>query len=115
MGANANIPIGLPAGVPGRVRGLCDGVWIVEWRWLPANYSITIHADAPKPLIMREDPPETGLNGGLKLVAEDENFPFRSSYYSHRFGFGAGNRLNGVIMEIAAGGSYTVPTGYSRS
>lgn len=114
-GANTDIPVGLPAGTPGRVRGLCNGVWVVEWRWLPANYAIAIHGDAPRPLIMREDPPETGLNGGLRLVAEDEEYPFRSSYYSHRFGFGAGNRLNGVVLEFGTGGSYTVPTGYSRS
>lgn len=114
-GANTDIPVGLPVGTPGRVRGVCNSVWIVEWRWLPANYAIAVHGDAPRPLIMREDPPETGLGGGLRLVAEDEEYPFRSSYYSHRFGFGAGNRLNGAVMEFGVGGSYSVPSGYSRS
>lgn len=113
-GANTDTVTGLPAGMPGRVRGVSNGVWVVEWRWLPANYGIAIHADAPAPLIMRQDPPETGLAGGLQLVAEDEEFPFRSSVYSHRFGFGCGNRLNGVVLEFGTGGSYTVPTGYSR-
>lgn len=113
-GANADQVTGLPAGMPGRIRGVCNGVWIVEWRSMPANYALAIHADAPKPLIMREDPADTGLSGGLQLVAEDEKFPFRSSYYSHRFGFGAGNRLNGVVLEFGTGGSYSIPTGYSR-
>lgn len=113
-GANVDQVTGLPAGMPGRVRGVCNGVWIVEWRSMPANYALSIHADAPKPLIMREDPAETGLAGGLQLIAEDAKVPFRSSYYSHRFGFGAGNRLNGVVLEFGVGGSYTIPTGYSR-
>lgn len=113
-GSNTDIPVGLPAGTPGRVRGVCNSVWIVEWRSLPANYAIGIHADAPKPLMMREDPADTGLGSGLQLVAEDEQFPFKNSYYSHRFGFAVGNRLNGVVLEFGTGGSYTVPTGYAR-
>lgn len=113
-GANADIINGLPASMPGRIRGVCDSVWIVEWRYLPANYAIAVHADAPKPLLIREDPADTGLAGGLQLVAEDDEFPFRSSFYSHRFGFGVGNRLNGVALEFGTGGSYTVPTGFSH-
>ncbi len=113
-GSNTDVPYGLPAGTPGRVRGVADGVWVVEWRSMPANYALAIHVDAPKPLVMREDPAETGLAGGLNLVAQDENFPFRNSIYSHRFGFGAGNRLNGVALEFGTGGSYSVPSGFSR-
>jgi len=113
-GSNVDTVTGLPATMPGRVRGVCNSVWAVEWRWLPANYAIAIHLDAPAPLVMREDPPETGLAGGLNLIAEDEEMPFRSSYYSHRFGLGAGNRLNGVALEFGVGGSYTVPTGFSH-
>ena len=113
-GASTDVPYGLPAGVPGRVTGICNGIWVVEWRSLPANYAVAIHADAPKPLVMREDPAETGLGSGLQMVSQDEEFPFRNSFYSHRFGFGTGNRLNGVVLEFGVGGSYTVPTGYSR-
>lgn len=113
-GSNTDIPIGVPAGTPGRVRGVCDGIWISEWRSLPTGYGVAIHADAPKPLTMREDPADTGLSGGLKLVGEDEEFPFKNAFYSHRFGLGAGNRLNGVVLEFANGGGYTVPTGYSH-
>lgn len=113
-GSNTDIPTNLPAGTPGRVRGVCNSCWVIEWRSLPATYGIGIHLDAPKPLTMRVDPPDTGLAQGLALVATDEEFPFRNAFYSHRFGFGAGNRLNGVVVEVAAGGSYTVPTGYAR-
>ena len=74
---------------------------------------VGIHLDAPKPIMQRVDPADTGLPRGLALVARDENYPFTSSFYSHRFGFGVGNRLNGVVMELGTGGSYTVPTAYA--
>lgn len=113
-GANTDQVTGLPAGMPGRIRGVANSVFVVEWRSMPANYAIAIHADAPKPLFMREDPADTGLSGGLQIVAEDEKYPFNVSYYSHRFGFGAANRLNGVVLEFGTGGSYSIPSGFSR-
>jgi hypothetical protein len=104
---------GLPAALPGRVVGRTNGVWIVEWRFIPANYILGVHLDAPKPLIERVDPADTGLPQGLELVAQDEEHPISSSYYEHRFGFGVGNRLNGVVYELGNGGTYTVPTAYA--
>lgn len=102
----------LPA-VPGRIIGRTDGVWVAEWRWVPANYIVFIHLDAPKPLIERVDPADTGLGRGLQLVARDLDFPFEASFWRDRFGYGCGNRLNGVVIELGTGGSYTIPTGYS--
>jgi hypothetical protein len=112
-GANPNTLFGLPAGLPGAVIGRTNGVWVIRWDWVPATYMIGVHLDAPKPLKMRVDPADTGLGRGLQLVARDEQFPFESSFWRHRFGLGCGNRLNGVVMELAAGGSYTIATGYS--
>lgn len=103
---------GLPAGHPGRVIGRTNGCWIVEWDFIPANYIVGIYVDAPKPLKMRVDPADTGLGTGLQLVATDERFPFESSFWRHRFGFGVSNRLNGIVLELGTGGSYTVPTAY---
>jgi len=34
------------------------------------------------------------------------------SFWRHRMGYGVANRLNGVVMELAAGGTYTIPTVY---
>jgi hypothetical protein len=62
---------------------------------------------------MRVDPASTGLGQGLQLVAESDTHPFSASHYSHRFGLGAGNRLNGVVMELGTGGTYSIPSGYS--
>lgn len=111
MGDNANIPVNLPD-VPGRIVGRCNGVWCVEWRWMPTNYLFGLHLEAPKPLLMRVDPASTGLGRGLQLVARNATYPFEQAFYRHRFGLGVGNRLNGVVMELGNGGSYTIPTGY---
>lgn len=106
--ANLSVP-----SVPGKLIGYCTGVWVSEWRWVPADYMLGLHLDAPKPLLLRTDPADTGLGSGLLLVTEDEDYPFRMSHYRHRFGVGAGNRLNGVVMELGNGGTYTIPTAYA--
>lgn len=112
-GADSDVPTGLPANLPGRVIGRVSGAWVVEWRWIPANYMVAVHLDAPPPLIRRIDPEDTGLGDGLMLVSESDTYPFTASHYSHRFGVGAGNRLNGVVMELGTGGTYSIPSGYS--
>jgi len=104
---------GLPTGMPGRVFGKVNSVWVAEWRSLPANYILSVHGDNPKPLVKRVDPADTGLAEGLALVTENEAFPFKESFLRHRFGLGCGNRLNGVVMELGVGGSYSIPSGYS--
>jgi len=114
-GANANQVIGLPSSLPGRIRGRHGaGAWDIEWDRVPANYLLGINLDAPKPVIERVDPANTGLPRGLALVARDEKYPLETSYYQMRRGFGVGNRLNGVVMFLDAGSTYTVPTVYSR-
>lgn len=104
--------MGIP-NVPGRVLGYASGCWIVEWRWVPANYILSVYADAPKPLIKRVDPADTGLGRDLQLVANETDYPLQGAHYRNRFGFGVGNRLNGVILELGVGGSYTIPTAYA--
>ena len=112
-GADTALAVGLPANVPGRIIGRMDGsgVWVSEWRFIPATYLLAIHLDAPKPLLQRIDPDYTGLTPGLQLVATDEDNPFTNSEYVHRTGFGVGNRLNGVAMIVSAA-AWSVPTGY---
>jgi len=111
-GADTDRLMGLPEGVPGRIVGRTNGNWVVEWRQIPATYALSIHLDAPKPLIKRRDPLDTGLGEGLQLVAENEAFPFKGSFWRHRFGFGVGNRLNGIAMIISASG-YSVPAAFA--
>jgi len=113
-GANSDRVLNLPAGVPGEVIGYCNKAYVSIWQWLPDNYQIGIDLLAPKPLRFRVDPSYTGLARGLHLVVQDQNFPLTKSDWEWRFGVGVVNRLNGVVMEVANGGSYTVPTGYSH-
>lgn len=113
IGANTDYATNLPAGLPGeRVIGRVNGVWVIEWRYIPANYILAIHLDAPKPLIQRVDLAETGLGDGLQLVAKIQDHPLESSIYRHRFGLGVGNRLNGAVMELGTGGTYDIPAIY---
>lgn len=113
-GSNTDVLQGLPS-VPGRVVGRMEdsGVWVVEWRWVPANYMIGIHLDAPRPILRRVDIAATGLGRDLQLVQTEVEVPFTSKLWRHRFGMGVGNRLNGVVMELGSGGTYTIPSGYS--
>jgi len=111
-GANADQVTGMPQ-LPGRILGRTDsGVTVSEWRWLPSDYMIGIVLDAPPPLKMRVDPASTNLPRGLTLVVEDEEHPFKTSFWENRFGFGVGNRLNGVVMQLKSNGSYDIPSGY---
>lgn len=112
-GSNTDTVRPWPA-VPGRMLGRTDsGVWVAEWRWIPANYVVGVHLAAPKPLKMRVDPADTGLGTGLQLIATDQEYPLRASYWENRFGFGVANRLNGVVMELGTGGTYDIPTAYA--
>lgn len=104
--------VGAPVEMPGRVIGRTNGTWVSEWDWIPSGYMIGVSRETEAPLVQRVDPADTGLGRGLQLVARDEIFPFEMSFWRHRFGFGAGNRLAAVVMELGTGGSYTVPTAY---
>lgn len=101
------VPTDLPGVVIGRHRA---GAWVVRWDFVPATYILSVHTGSEAPLLKRVDPADTGLPTDLTLVATDEEFPFETSTWRHRFGLAVANRLNGVCVEAAAGGSYTDPT-----
>lgn len=101
------------ASVPGTVIGRASNVWVVEWRWIPSGYMLAIDPNIAGPLLIREDLSETGLPKGLAFMGGDDKKPLETGHWRHRFGFGAGNRLNGVVMELANGGTYTTPTDYA--
>lgn len=112
LGDNVTVPTRLPS-VPGRIIGRCDGAWISEWDWIPTGYMVGVHLEAPAPLKIRYDLAATGLPRGLALVASDFDYPLQSAEWRHRFGVGVGNRLNGVVMELGTGGTYTIPSAYT--
>ncbi|TXH45972.1 MAG: hypothetical protein E6Q97_30520 [Desulfurellales bacterium] len=111
-GDQRDIPTNLPS-VPGRVIGRTNGVWVVEWRWIPSGWALGVDLDAPPPIRVRRDTVASGLQRGLHLAGDSEKHPLYSRHYRNRYGMGAGNRLNGVAMEFGTGGTYTVPTTYA--
>lgn len=113
LGDDDSRPRGIPAGLPGRAIGRVSGAWVVEWRWVPANYIVAVNLDAPPPLKERIHPEFTGLGSGLQLIAEDEKYPIESSHYEDDFGFGVGNRLNGMVMELTTDATYDIPAAYA--
>lgn len=102
----------LPTMHPGRVIGRTNGCWVIEWDWIPATYMVGVQLDVEPVLKRREDPSDTGLSTGLQLIMDTEDFPHSAEYWENRYGFGAGNRLNLVVMELGTGGTYTIPTAY---
>jgi hypothetical protein len=100
--------------VPGTIFGRINEVWVSEWRWMPANYILAVDIMQPAPLKRRIDEPTSIRGRGrLELVAEQEEFPLTESFWRFREGYGVANRLNGVVMELGTGGTYTVPTEYA--
>ena len=113
VNANRLNPSAVPMNCPGEVVGITSGVITVQWDHVPANYILTVHMGAPKPLKMRVDPANTGLPRGLALVARDDDNPLVNYFYRHRFGLGVGNRLGAHVTELGTGGSYTIPTAFA--
>lgn len=113
VGDNTATPNGLPT-LPGRTIGRhTNGAFIQQWDWIPAGYMAALHLEAPRPLVKRVDPADTGLPTDLALVSNEVETPFRAAHWRHRFGFGVGNRLNGVIIQLKANGVYEIPTAYA--
>lgn len=117
-GADSNlsgVPTELTSISSARVLGRHEeaGCWIVEWRYIPATYLMGIHLDSESPLKMRVDPSSTGLGRGLQMVSMEHLYPHDRMTWRHRFGVGVANRINGVVVELANGGTYTVPTQFA--
>lgn len=111
MGAGATVLAGtLNVALPGDVFGYHEaGVWLAEWKGLPANYLVATMTGGPRPIAMREEP-EASLRG-FNRVAERNDHPFYESQYLRVAGFGAQNRVGAVIMRVS-NGAYAIPTNY---
>ncbi len=112
-GGNSDVPINLP-NVPGKIIGRTQtsGVWVVEWRWIPANYLLCTHLEAEAPLKMRVDMAASGLPRGLHMHIASDNRPIETMEWRYNFGIGTANRLNGAVMELTAG-AYSIPSAYA--
>ncbi len=111
-GDNVDIPFNLPT-APGITLGRSNRVWVQQWDFIPANYLLFIHLEEAAPLMMRHDEASMGLGtGDFMLVSRNERFPFEEAVWRARYGLGAGNRLNGVVMFVNGTSSYTIPATY---
>lgn len=84
--------------------GVAAEVWVKPWAI--ASYLFAYVAGAPQPLVLRRR--ATGTTG-LRVEAENENFPLRARTMGNEYGFGIWHRTNGAVL-YTGGGAYTDPT-----
>lgn len=118
--ADANINPGIMAptltgtvgrGVGDQVLGYVDGVWVVEWSFLPDNYGIVVARGAETPALGMREYPAAALQGLFT-----ENHSPDGNLQEYRFiryaGFGVWNRVGALAFRIG-NGAYAIPTGYT--
>lgn len=92
------------------------GPWlIVEDDWIQAGYLFGFATGgvnaARNPVGLREH--QNASLRGLRLIRGDQGgYPLIDSYYNRGFGTGVRHRGAGIVMQIAASGSYTIPTAF---
>jgi len=89
---------------------------VIEEDYIPAGYAVLLVSGGEdnigNPVGIRQH--ENASLQGLRLVKGlDNDYPLIDSYYVHGMGTGIRHRGAGVVMEIANGGSYTVPAAYA--
>lgn len=110
VGANTATATADGVSGPGNFIGATDNVAVFEWDWIPDGYIAALDLDQPAPLKQRVDVPAELR--GFKMVATQQEYPLQESFWQAREGYGVGNRLNGVVIQLVASTSYTAPTGY---
>jgi len=94
--------------VLGYIRG--DGIYVVEWRSMPAGYMVAHATGAGEFVKMREYPAESLQGFFPEEFSPDGNLQeMRMIRYA---GFGVANRVAAVVQYIG-GASYTIPTGFT--
>jgi hypothetical protein len=106
--------------IPSVVNGLpvagAFGPWvIVENDYIPAGYMLGFATggqnNANNPVGIREH--QNSALRGLRLVkGRDADYPLVDSFYNRGFGTGIRQRGAGVVMQVTASGTYTIPAAY---
>lgn len=106
--------------IPAQVNGLtvsgAYGPWlIVESEYIPAGYMLGFASggdnNAGNLVGIREH--QNAALRGLRLVkGRTPDYPLIDSFYNRGFGTGIRQRGAGVVMQITAAGSYTIPAAY---
>lgn len=110
-----NVIAGPSGSMPGEI-GIYGPFIVVENDYIPAGYVLAFGTGGERNLGnlvgIREH--ENANLRGLQLVkGKDNDYPLTDSFY--RFGFGTGIRQRGagIVMQITASGTYTVPAIYA--
>lgn len=107
-------------GIPSQVNGLtvsgAYGPWlVVENEYIPIGYVVGFASggdnNAGNLVGIREH--QNAALRGLRLVkGRTPDYPLIDSFYNRGFGTGIRQRGAGVVMQITAAGSYTIPAAY---
>lgn len=116
--ANSGV-VGAPAiaNIPGLESiGTYGPVTVIEEDYMPAGYMFMFvtagEQNIGNPVGIRQH--EKASLRGLRLVkGKTPDYPLIDSFYLHGMGTGVRHRGAGVVMEIANGGTYTIPTAYA--
>jgi len=108
--------VGGPQGtVPGEVGTY--GPWhIVEEAYIPSGYMVGLatggQENLQNPVGLREH--SNPAYRGLKVIpGQRSDYPLLDSFYRRGFGTGIRQRGGGVVMQVTAAGSYTIPAAYA--
>lgn len=93
-----------------RPIGVLNGAEVWVRSWVPAGYVLTYDtADPMKPLAYRQHP--IAAARGLRIVAQNADYPLYSEMLAGYFGFGVKTRTNGHVLYYASGAAaYVAPT-----
>ena len=93
------------------VIGYVDGVWVVEWSFLPDNYGVVVARGSSTPVLGMRQYPAPELQGLFT-----ENHSPDGNLLARRFiryaGFGVWNRVGALAFRIGDA-AYAIPTGYT--
>jgi hypothetical protein len=92
------------------------GSWlIVQDDYVPPGYMVGFATggenQATNPVGIREHQ-NAGLRGLRLVKGRDNDYPLVDSFYQRGFGTGVRHRGAGLVMQVTASASYTIPTDY---
>jgi hypothetical protein len=98
------------------VIGSYGNLLIIEEEYVPPAYIVALvsggDANIQNPIGFRQHA-NAGLRGLRLVKGRDNDYPLIDSYYVRGFGTGVRQRGAGMVMQITASGTYTIPTQYA--
>lgn len=98
-----------------RVAGSYGNWLILEEDYVPVGYVVGFATggenNATNPIGIREHR-NAGLRGLRLVKGRDNDYPLIDSFYQRGFGTGVRHRGAGIVMQITASATYTIPAAY---